>query len=162
MAHTFIPETTTMPQSLANVLLHVVFSTKHRVPFLKAEELRECMNAYMVGTLRNIDCPSLIVNCVEDHLHCLCQLSRTVTIAKLIEAMKTSSSSWVKTQSAQLHDFHWQSGYGAFSVSQSNVEAVKKYIAHQEDHHKKTTFQEEFREFLRRHDLAWDERYIWD
>ena len=151
-----------MPQSLANVLLHVIFSTKHRSPFLKTKALREGMNAYMVGTLRNIDCPSLIVNCVEDHLHCLCQLSRTITIAKLIEEMKTSSSAWIKTQATDVKDFYWQGGYGAFSVSQSNAEQVKAYIANQEEHHRKTTFQEEFREFLRRHGLEWDERYVWD
>jgi len=151
-----------MPQSLANILLHVVFSTKNRIPFLRTPDLREAVNAYMVGTLRNIDCPSLIVNCVEDHLHCLCQLSRTMTVAKLIEEMKSSSSAWIKTQSPQAADFKWQAGYGAFSVSQSNVGAVKTYIAHQEEHHRKMTFQDEFRAFLRRHGLDWDERYVWD
>ena len=141
---------------------HVVFSTKNRVPYLKTPELREAVNAYMVGTLRNIDCPSLIVNCVEDHLHCLCQLSRTMTVAKLIEEMKSSSSAWIKTQSPQAKEFHWQAGYGAFSVSQSNVGVVKTYVARQEEHHRKTTFQDEFRAFLRRHGLEWDERYVWD
>ena len=116
----------------------------------------------MVGILRNISCPSLIVNCVEGHLHCLCQLSRTTTIAKRIEEMKTSSSSWIKTQSLELTDFHWQAGYGAFSVRQSNVETVKSYIADQEEHHRKKTFQDEFREFLRRHGIEWDEGYVWD
>src|SRR5439155_20498647 len=120
------------------------------------------MNVYMVGTLRNIECPSLIVNCVEDHLHCLYQLSRTITIAKLIEQMKTSSSAWIKDQSPDLKDFYWQGGYGAFSVSQSNVPVVKTYIANQEEHHRKVTFQDEFREFLRRHGVEWDERYGWD
>ena len=151
-----------MPQSLANVLLHIVFSTKHRTPFLKSKAIREELNAYMVGTLRKIDCPSLIVNCVEDHLHCLCQLSRTITIAKLVEEMKSSSSAWVKKQSTDLKDFYWQAGYGAFSVSQSNVETVKAYIANQEEHHQRIGFQDEFRQFLHRHGIEWDERYVWD
>jgi REP element-mobilizing transposase RayT len=151
-----------MPQSLANVLLHVVFSTKNRAPFLKSPDLRSELHAYLVGTLKPIECPSLIVRSVEDHLHCLLQLSRTVTIAKLVETMKVESSSWLKRQEASLLDFHWQSGYGAFSVSQSNVEAVKSCIANQEDHHRRISFQDEFRALLRRHEREFDERYVWD
>ena len=151
-----------MPQSLANVLLHVVFSTKNRVPFLKDKALREELEAYLVGTLQAIDCPSLIVRTVEDHLHCLCRLSRTTTIAKLIEQMKVESSSWLKKQSAALAEFYWQSGYGAFSVSRSNVPQVTGYIANQEEHHRRLSFQDEFRLLLRRHEIEFDERYVWD
>ena len=100
-----------MPQSLANVLLHVVFSTKNRAPFLKPPELREQLQGYIVGTLRDIECPSLIVRSVEDHLHCLLSLSRTMSIAKLVETMKVESSSWVKRQAPHLDDFYWQAGY---------------------------------------------------
>ena len=149
-----------MRQSLANVLLHVVFSTKNRAPFLKNPELREELNAYIVGTLANIKCPSLIVRCVEDHIHCLCQLSRTISIAKLIEEMKTDSSAWVKSHGVP--DFYWQGGYGAFSVSPSNAPEVKHYIANQEEHHKRISFQDEFRALLRRHEIEFDERYVWD
>ncbi|MBI3864360.1 MAG: transposase, partial [Planctomycetia bacterium] len=106
-----------MPQSLANVLIHVVFSTKHRAPFLKSPALRGELTGYMVTTLQNIECPSLITGIVEDHLHCLCRLSRTISVAKLIEEMKTESSLWVKKHSEGTKDFYWQSGYGAFSVS---------------------------------------------
>jgi REP element-mobilizing transposase RayT len=151
-----------MPQSLANVLLHIVFSTKNRAPFLKSKEIHEDLNAYMVGTLKNIECPSLITNTVEDHLHCLCQLSRKLSIAQLIEEMKTESSIWLKKQSPSLQEFYWQSGYGAFSVSQSNVPTVKAYIANQDEHHRKMTFQEEFRLLLQRHNIEFDERYVWD
>jgi REP element-mobilizing transposase RayT len=151
-----------MSQSLANVLLHIVFSTKHRQPFLKSHDIREQLNAYMVGTLQNQERPSLIVNCVEDHLHCLCRLSRKITIAKLLEEMKTDSSAWLKTKAPELAGFYWQSGYGAFSVSQSNVEAVKRYIADQEEHHRQRTFQDEYRDLLRKHEIEWDERYVWD
>jgi REP element-mobilizing transposase RayT len=151
-----------MPQSLANVLLHVVFSTKHRAPFLQSDDLRDELQGYMVGTLQTIQCPSLIVRAVEDHLHCLLQLSRTVTIAKLIETMKVESSAWIKRQGPHLSEFYWQGGYGAFSVSQSNVEQVKAYIANQEEHHRKVSFQDEFRALLRKHEIEFDERYVWD
>jgi putative transposase len=151
-----------MPQSLANVLLHVVFSTKNRAPFLQDPAFRQELNGYMVGTLQRIECPSLIVRTVEDHLHCLLQLSRTLSIAKLIEAMKVDSSAWIKRKSPDLADFYWQSGNGAFSVSQSNVEQVKSYIANQEEHHRRISFQDELRALLRRHEIEFDERYVWD
>ncbi len=151
-----------MPQSLANVLLHVVFSTKNRTPFLNTPELLGTMTGYLIGTLRKIDCPSVSVGVVADHVHILCNLSRTITISQLVQELKTNSSARIKEEGASLHDFHWQNGYGAFSVSQSNVEIVKSYIANQEEHHRQVTFQEEYRRFLERHGLTWDERYVWD
>ena len=151
-----------MAQSLANILLHVVFSTKNRAPYLDPPAVREGMSGYLVGTLRNIGCPSLATHCVADHVHVLCQLSRTLTVAKLVEEIKTSSSKWIKQEHPRLTEFHWQAGYGAFSVSQSNAEQVRQYIANQESHHRQRTFQDEFRELLRRHELEWDERSVWD
>ena len=151
-----------MPQSLSNVLLHLVFSTKHRQPFLRRPELRDVMTGYLVGTLRNLQCPSLIVGVVEDHVHVLCNLHRTISIAKLVEELKKSSSARIKEQGPQLREFHWQNGYGVFSVSQSNVPQVKTYIANQEEHHRTRTFQEEFRLLLTRHGVEFDERYVWD
>jgi len=151
-----------MPQSLSNVLIHVVFSTKNRYPWLRKPEVRDVMTGYLIGTLQNIHCPSLIVGVVEDHVHILCNLHRTISIAKLVEELKTSSSARIKQEGAQLHDFHWQNGYGAFSVSQSNAEEVRRYIANQEEHHRKRTFQEEFRLMLERHHIEYDERYVWD
>jgi REP element-mobilizing transposase RayT len=151
-----------MPQSLANVLLHIVFSTKSRAPFLQSRKVRDELNGYMVGTLQGIGCTSLIVRCVEDHIHCLCQLSRTKSIAALVEAMKVESSSWAKQQGPALRDCYWQSGYGAFSVSQSNVPEVKAYIANQEEHHRRVSYQDELRALLRRHNIEFDERYVWD
>ncbi len=129
-----------MPQSMANALLHIIFSTKHRTPLLNTPELRGTMTGYLIGTLTNIDCPSLIVGVVEDHIHILCNHGRTITIAKLIEEIKTSSSSRIKEEGASVQDFYWQSRYGAFSVSQSKMEAVKTYIADQEEHHRKMNF----------------------
>ena len=151
-----------MPQSLSDVLIHIVFSTKSRVPFLKAPDLRERLEAYVVGTLNNLNCPSIITRSVEDHIHIFCHLSRTIAIADLIKEIKTASSAWLKDQDQRLHDFHWQAGYGAFSVSRSNVEQVKQYIANQDEHHRTRTFQEEFRLLLERHGIKYDERYVWD
>jgi REP element-mobilizing transposase RayT len=99
---------------------------------------------------------------VEDHLHCLLQLSRTITIAELIKTMKVESSGWLKQQSRELRTFYWQAGYGAFSVSQSSAGQVKAYIANQEEHHRRRTFQDEFRAFLKRHGIAFDEQTIWE
>ncbi|HQU45839.1 MAG TPA: IS200/IS605 family transposase [Pirellulales bacterium] len=151
-----------MPQSLSDVLIHIVFSTKNRAPFLKSPELRERLEAYIVGTLTNLDCHSIITGSVEDHIHILCHLSRTMTIAQLVKEIKASSSAWVKEQDRRLDDFYWQAGYGAFSVSRSNVEQVRQYIANQEEHHRTRTFQEEFRLLLKRHGIEYDERYVWD
>ncbi len=151
-----------MPQSLSNVLIHVVFSTKHRRPFLRTPELRGTMTGYIVGILRNIQCPSLLTGVVEDHVHILCSLHRTVAISKLVEEVKTGSSLRIKEESPALCDFHWQNGYGAFSVSPSNLEQVEAYIGAQEQHHRKRSFQEEFRLILERHGIEYDERYVWD
>jgi len=151
-----------VPQSLSNVLIHLVFSTRLRRPYLRSPELRGVMTGYMVGILRNIKCPSLIIGAVEDHVHVLCNLHRTVTIAQLVEELKTSSSARIKEEGPSLRDFHWQNGYGAFSVSQSNAEQVKTYVAGQEEHHRKRSFQEEFRLMLQRHGIEFDERYVWD
>lgn len=151
-----------MPQSLANVLVHLVFSTKHRQPFLQPKEVRDVMTGYLIGTLKNLDCPSLQVGVVEDHVHILCNLHRTVAISKLVEEVKTSSSARIKEEQAALAEFHWQNGYGVFSVSQSNAQQVKAYVANQEEHHRQRTYQDEFRILLARHEIEYDERYVWD
>jgi REP element-mobilizing transposase RayT len=120
------------------------------------------MKGYLIGTLKNLDCPSVIVTPVADHVHILCNLSRTISIAKLVQEIKTSSSARIKEEGGAAADFAWQNGYGAFSVSQSNMEKVRQYIENQEEHHRRRTFQEEYRELLRRHKIEFDERYIWD
>lgn len=152
-----------MPQSIAKVALHLVFSTKHRKPWLRSVELRDELYAYMATILRdNVDSPAIIIGGVEDHVHILCLLSRKFAIMKLIEEAKTETSKWIKKQSTELSNFSWQGGYGAFSVSESNIPQVKTYIANQEQHHKRMTFQDEFRELCKRHGIALDERYAWD
>jgi putative transposase len=148
-----------MSQSLARVLVHLVFSTKNREPYL-AEEQRQRTFAYLGGTLNGIGSPAVAIGGVADHVHVLFVLGRTMALSKAVEELKKESSKWAKDR---VHSsFYWQNGYGAFSVSPSNVEQVKAYIEHQEDHHRIMTFQEEFRELPRRHQIDWDERYVWD
>ena len=151
-----------MPQSLANVLIHVVFSTRHRRPFLRRPEHRDVMTGYLIGTLQNVRFAPVITNVLEDHVHILCNLHRTVAVAQLVEDLKTSSSARIKEEHRALAGFHWQGGYGAFSVSQSRVETVKAYIHNQEERHRTKTFQEEFRLLLERHGIEYDERYVWE
>jgi len=151
-----------MSQSLARVVLHVVFSTKNRVPFLKDPELRGRLHASMAGVLQNIGCEPILINGAEDHVQILCNLSRTVTIAGLVEKAKTGPSKWMKEQGAAYRDFHWQGIYGSFSVSQSNVEQVRAYVATQEEHHCEVSYQDGFRALCRKHGVEIDERYVWD
>ncbi|MDB6149518.1 MAG: transposase [Chthoniobacter sp.] len=151
-----------MPQSLARVVLHIVFSTKNRIPFLQEPELRARLHAYMAGVLQNLACEPILIGGAEDHVHILCNLSRTVAIAGLVEEVKKSPSKWMKGQGPAYSDFYWQSGYGAFSVSQSNVEQVRAYVATQEEHHRNVSFQDELRALCRKHGVEIDERYVWD
>ena len=152
-----------MPQSLAKVLVHIVYSTKGRRPWLKDEEIRRQLYAYKATILRdNVDTPALIIGGVEDHIHALCLLSRNFAIKKVIEEAKTETTKWLKKQGPQYADFHWQSGYGIFSVSESNAEQVKRYIANQAEYHKTKSFQDEYRELCQRHGIEIDERYVWD
>jgi putative transposase len=151
-----------MPQSLANVLVHIVFSTKQRYPFLSDKDVRAEMHAYLGGTCNELECPVLIVGGVADHVHILCALSRKITIAKLVGDVKRGSSKWIKTKGRMLTKFAWQNGYGVFSVGESEVERVRRYIVGQEDHHRKKTFQDEYRSFLKEYGVDFDERYVWD
>lgn len=148
-----------MPQSLANILIHVIWSTKERRPLI-AGDVRAGLHGYMAGVLKNIESPALAINSVADHVHVLCQLSKNLAACKLLEEVKKSSSKWMKEQGVT--DFSWQNGYGVFSVSQSNVDAVRKYIEGQPEHHQKQDFKTEFREFCQRYNVAIDERYVWD
>ena len=150
-----------MSQSLAKNLIHLVFSTKHRHPLL-SDEIRPSLHAYLATVLRNLQCPAIIINSVDDHIHILFLLHRTVALSKAIENVKKSSSKWLKTQSTGLSGFSWQGGFGAFSVSESNVPAVKEYIANQAEHHRKISFQDELRSFLTKHGIDFDEKYLWD
>ena len=150
-----------MPQSLARLHIHLVFSTKNRETLI-ADLVRDSLHRYMASVLQNLGCAPVLINSVEDHAHLLFDLARTVSISQVVEEVKKSSSKWIKTQGQEFAGFAWQAGYGAFAVSESNVEAVRAYIANQREHHRTKTFQEEYRAFLERHNVTFDESYVWD
>jgi len=151
-----------MSQSLAKILVHTVFSTKERRPFLRDKAVREELHRYLGGILNNLDCQPIIVGGVEDHVHTLCALARTCNAAEMVKEVKRGSSLWLKTKSPDLYDFAWQSGCGIFSIGFSQVETMRNYIAGQEEHHRIISFQDEFRKLLKRYEIEFDERYVWD
>ncbi len=151
-----------MPQSLANVLVHLVFSTKERRALFQIPELRDEMHRYLAGISAKLECPAIIVGGATDHVHVLAAQSRTIALADWVKELKRASSLWAKRKRREWSLFQWQAGYGAFSVSQSQKERVKTYIANQEEHHRRLSFQDEFRQMLKRHGIAYDERYVWD
>jgi REP element-mobilizing transposase RayT len=150
-----------MPQSLSSILIHLIFSTKNREPFITPEVEKE-LHPYMASIFRGLKSPSLTIDGTNDHVHILFSLCRTINIADLIQDVKTESSKWIKMKGQQFENFHWQRGYGAFSIGQSQVATLKRYIARQKVHHRRVTFQEEYRRFLRSYGIDYDERYIWD
>jgi len=150
-----------MPQSLSSILVHLVFSTKNREPFI-TPELEVELHRYMAGIFRELKSPTLSIGGTDDHIHILLALSRTETMANLVEEAKTSTSKWIKTKGRQYRGFHWQSGYGAFSIGQSNVPALKRYISTQREHHAHKSFQAELRLLCKRYGVELDERYAWD
>jgi REP-associated tyrosine transposase len=148
-----------MSQSLAKVLVHVAFSTKNRETTIQ-REIRPTLHAYVTGILQNLRCPSLQTGGTEDHIHTLLSLARTRTVADVVEEVKKSSSKWMKQQG--IDSFFWQGGYGAFSIGGLQVPALIRYIANQEEHHRRMSFQDEFRRLLDRCGVAYDERSVWD
>jgi putative transposase len=150
-----------MPQSLANVLVHIIFSTKNRTPFIKSDIEIELF-PYLSSIFKACHSPAHQIGGTEDHIHVVCSLSRTITIADLLEEVKKSSSKWIKTKGPEFSRFAWQNGYGAFSIGQSQLSVVKSYIVRQKEHHRKKTFQDEFREFMKKYQIQFDERYVWD
>ncbi len=150
-----------MSQSLAKNILHLIFSTKNREPLLTAS-IRRALHPYLGGILRQWESPAILMNSVADHIHILFCLSKNHALKDVVEEVKKGSSKWIKGRGQEFASFFWQAGYGAFSVSQSNVPSVKRYISNQEAHHKKVGFQEEFRTFLTRYGIEYDERYVWD
>jgi REP element-mobilizing transposase RayT len=151
-----------MPQSLSVTYLHLIFSTKHRHPWLSDPILRGETHAQLGGISKQLDCPPVIVGGVADHVHVLARFGRGITQSEWVKEMKRVSSLWIKSQHAALSDFSWQSGYGIFSVSVSSLDQVEAYIRNQEEHHKKISFQDEYRAFLHKHREHYDERYVWD
>ena len=151
-----------MPQSLSQNYLHIIYSTLKRHPHLGNRLLRKELHAYLIGICDNFESPVISINGVEDHVHILCRLSRKVPIMELIKHLKSSSTRWIKAHTNGPRWFYWQKGYGSFSISPSHVKPLVDYIENQEGHHRKESFQDEFRRFLKKDDLDWDERYVWD
>ena len=148
-----------MPQSLSMNLVHLIYSTKNRQPML-TPAIRPKLFAYQAGIMQEWGSPAIVLGGVADHVHMLFVLSKNLALCKVVEQVKKGSSKWIKTQGDAA--FSWQNGYGAFSVSQSQVTHVKRYIEQQEAHHQTVTYQDEFRAFLNRHRIEFDERYVWD
>ena len=148
-----------MAQSLSNILLHIIFSTKDRMQWIRPQDQPE-LNSYLAGIVAHLNSPALIVNSVDDHVHALCRLARTMPVSKLLEEVKKSSSRWIKTMDEWYRGFVWQAGYGAFSVSESRAASVKQYIARQAEHHKRITFEDEFRRLLLIHNVEFDEKHL--
>ena len=150
-----------MSQSLAQVYIHIVFSTKKRYPFISANVESE-LHTYIAGTIKNLNAFPIIVSGMEDHIHILTTFPRTISIAEFLKKIKASSSHWIKDKGAEFQNFEWQEGYGAFSVSPSKKQVVINYIANQKEHHKKQAFQDELTRFLNEYEIKYDEQYLWD
>jgi putative transposase len=150
-----------MPQSLVKNYMHIVFSTKYRVPLISAPYEEE-LHHYLGGICKHKDCQPIQVGGYTDHVHILCKLSCKIALMDLVRDMKSNSSTWMKGQDKSLKNFRWQRGYGAFSVNPMQVDVVVAYIQNQHEHHKKKTFQQEYIGFLKRYQIPYDERYMWD
>ena len=150
-----------MPQSLAQIYVHIIFSTKGRRPFLRDPTTNERLHAYLVGALKGQQCSPLQVGGAEDHVHLLTKLGKTIDAATLVREIKKESTKWLKAD-MNLQDFHWQSGYGAFSISPSHIESVTQYIQNQQEHHKNESFKDEFRRLCQKYRAGLDERYVRD
>ena len=151
-----------MPQSLAQVWIHIVFSTKERRPFLQDGSFQHEMFRMLSYHVNQSNCVSVSIGGHVDHVHLLIGLSRTITVAHLVENVKTETSKWAKKAAGGHPDFSWQSGYGVFSVSESLLDEVDRYIRNQAEHHQAMSFQDEFRRICEKHGIAMDERYVWD
>ncbi len=151
-----------MPQSLAQIYVHLVFSTKERQPLLLDGAFRKQTHAYLAGICQRQDSPALIIGGVADHVHILNRLGRTIDLAALVREIKRESSKWIKENDPRLRGFQWQAGYGAFSISPSHVDALVRYIEDQEEHHRVVSFQDEFRRICKKYGVEIDERYVWD
>ena len=148
-----------MSQSLAKNYIHLIFATKYRENIIKQTDLSE-LYAYITGILNHIDCPMICIGGTTNHVHVLCVLNKNMALSKMVEEVKRSSSKWIKSKDPFYRQFGWQNGYGAFSVSQSKVEIVVKYIQNQEEHHKKMLFVDELKMFLREYGVEYEEEYL--
>jgi len=150
-----------MSQSLSKVYVHITFSTKNHQPYID-DTIEISLFEYIGGICKGLDCNPVKIGGHHDHVHILCLLSRKTAQMKLLEEIKKQSSKWIKTKGKIYSDFYWQDGYAIFSVNPSETDVVVAYIANQHEHHKKITFKDEFRAFLKKYKVDYDERYVWD
>lgn len=150
-----------MPQSLAQVLTHIVFSTKNRQELID-DSVAQTLHEYLGGICRELKSPAIRIGGYYDHVHILCSLSRKIAIMDLLEEVKKTSSRWIKTKGEQYSNFYWQDGYAVFSVSPRDEASVVRYIEQQKEHHQSQNFQDECRMLFRRANIEWNERYVWD
>jgi len=150
-----------MGQSLVKNYMHIIFSTKLRVQLIH-QPVQDELNSYIGGICKEMECQPIKIGGYTNHIHILCMLSKKIALMKLLEEVKSHSSKWIKTKGTELNNFYWQNGYGAFSVNPTEIDKVITYIENQKEHHKKKTFQEEYRAFLKKYKVEYDERYIWD
>ena len=150
-----------MSQSLTNNLIHLIFSTKFHQPFLDSDIEKE-LYPYLSKIFRSLDSPVISINGVKDHIHILFALSKKIALCSVIEAVKKNSSKWIKTKGTKYKKFQWQNGYSAFSIDQSNIERIKRYITNQKKHHQKRTFKEEHLLIVKKYNMPYDERYMWE
>jgi len=150
-----------MGQSLVKNYIHLIFSTKHRKPLI-ISTYESRIHAYLGGICNHYESAPIIVGGYVDHIHILVSLSKKISLVEFVKELKSKSSKWVKSLDPQLSSFYWQDGYGTFSVNPSELEVVVQYIKNQHVHHSKKTFQDEYRSFLKKYKVEYDERYVWD
>jgi REP element-mobilizing transposase RayT len=150
-----------MPQSFQSIPIHLIWSTKNRLPFIN-DDIEEELYKYMASIFRNYNSPSIIINGYKNHVHVLAYLSRIITIAKLMEEVKRESSKWIKTKGLRFEKFYWQVGYAAFGVGRNQLKIIINYIRNQKDHHRAKSFEEEYIDFLKRYSIDYNEGYMWD
>lgn len=151
-----------MPQSIAQIYIHLIFGTKDGYPFLN-KNIRKRLNPYMAAIMNAYEAPALEVNSVSDHAHILFRMSKKYLLTKVIEEVKKQSSKWLKEPEQGLRKFQWQNGYAAFSVSSSKLDVVRNYIKTQEKHHHNMTFKEEIEQFMKHYGVeGYDARYFWE
>ena len=150
-----------MSQSLAKIIVHIVFSTKNRQPFITTP-IAPKLFCYLTDVCVRINAPPIAIGGYRNHVHIALAIPRTQNVATVVKELKTNSSEWMKSQGPDCHLFHWQRGYAAFSLGESQIKQVKQYIAHQEGHHQSKTFEDEYKLLLARYNIPYDTRYIWD
>ena len=150
-----------MSQSLSKVYVHITFSTKKRLNLID-KNIETSLYEYLGGTCKGLECNPVRIGGHKNHVHVLCLLSKKITQMKLLEELKKQSSKWIKTKGYQYSNFYWQDGYGIFSINPNETERIIAYINNQHEHHKQQSFEDEFRELLKKYLVDYDERYIWD